>query len=97
MKSKRYDRAQSHSFHEIGKQVEIVFGSGTLRGLINKESIKVDGMDLKDALFIEITTQIGDAFHSGEFDGIVGLGFPHMTGVPTIFDYMINQHKLHKN
>lgn len=47
-------------------------------------------MDLKDALFIEITTQIGDAFHSGEFDGIVGLGFPHMTGVPTIFDYMIN-------
>ncbi|CAD8191085.1 unnamed protein product [Paramecium pentaurelia] len=96
-KSKRYNRAESQSFNEIGKSVEIVFGSGTLKGLINRERIRVDGLDLKDALFIEVTQQIGDAFHEGEFDGIVGLGYPHMTGVPTLFDYMIQQHKLHSN
>lgn len=54
-------------------------------------------MSLKDAVFIEVTRQIGDAFNDvfiylslkGDFDGIVGLGYPHMTGVPTLFDYMI--------
>ncbi|CAD8192015.1 unnamed protein product [Paramecium pentaurelia] len=96
-KSKRYNRVESKSFNEIGKQVEIVFGSGTLKGLINREQINVDGLNLKDALFIEVTQQIGDAFHEGEFDGIVGLGYPHMTGVPTLFDYMMKQHKLHQN
>lgn len=55
MKSKRYDRKASNSFHEIGKSVEIVFGSGTLKGLINREQLKVDGLELKDALFIEVT------------------------------------------
>ena len=39
----------------MGKKVEITFGSGTLRGLINRESLKIDGIGLKEAIFIEIT------------------------------------------
>lgn len=96
-RSNQYDRHRSKTFDEIGRSVEITFGSGTLKGLINRERISVDGMDLNDAVFIEITHQIGDAFHEGDFDGIVGLGYPHMTGVPTLFDYMIKQHKLERN
>lgn len=96
-RSKQYDRKKSATFGEIGKEVEITFGSGTLKGYINRERIQVNGMNLNDAVFIEITQQIGDAFHEGDFDGIVGLGYPHMTGVPTLFDYMIKQHKLQRN
>ena len=92
LKSRRYNRKNSDTFEEIGKQVEITFGSGTLKGIINKEEMAVDGLKIKSAVFIEITKQIGDAFHDGDFDGIVGLAFPHMTGVPTLFDYLINQH-----
>ena len=36
-KSRRYNREMSKTFNEIGKEVEITFGSGTLKGLINKE------------------------------------------------------------
>lgn len=40
-------------------------------------------------MFVEISRQIGESFEDGDFDGVVGLGYPHMTGVPTLFDYMI--------
>ena len=96
-KSHQYDRARSKTFQEIGREVEISFGSGTLQGLINRERFTIDGFTINSAVFIEVTRQIGDAFHEGDFDGIVGLGYPHMTGVPTLFDYFIKQHELEKN
>lgn len=54
-RSKQYDRKKSSTFGEIGKEVEITFGSGTLKGFINRERIQVNGMNLNDAVFIEIT------------------------------------------
>jgi hypothetical protein len=54
-RSNQYDRHRSTTFGEIGKEVEITFGSGTLKGLINRERITVDGMNLNDAVFIEVT------------------------------------------
>jgi cathepsin D len=35
--------------------VQVEFGSGKLNGIVNKEIIKVDGLELKQAFFIEIT------------------------------------------
>lgn len=43
-RAKQYDRDRSNTFEEIGKEVEITFGSGVLRGLVNKESFQVDGI-----------------------------------------------------
>jgi hypothetical protein len=54
-RSHQYDRSKSSTFKEIGHEVEIQFGSGTLQGLINKESIKVGGFQLTNVVFIEIT------------------------------------------
>lgn len=54
------------------------FGSGTLNGILATETFFVNGMEIPETLFIEITSEEGDVFEDGDFDGIVGLSFPDL-------------------
>lgn len=66
------------------------FGSGTLNGILATETFFVNGMEIPETLFIEITDEEGDVFEDGDFDGIVGLSFPDLADdMPTLFDFMM--------
>lgn len=43
-------------------QVEVEFGSGTLYGILSTETFYVNGMEIPQTLFIEITDEEGDVF-----------------------------------
>jgi len=71
-------------------EVEVEFGSGTVTGILAKETFFVNGMEIPETLFIEITKEEGDVFEDGDFDGIVGLSFPDLADdTPTLFDFMM--------
>lgn len=62
-----------------------------------QENFYVNGMEVPETTFIEITEQVGDVFEDGDFDGLVGLSFPDLSDdTPTLFDFMI-QRKVIKN
>lgn len=43
-------------------KVEVEFGSGTLNGILATETFFVNGMEIPQTLFIEITDEEGDVF-----------------------------------
>jgi hypothetical protein len=74
----------------LDSEVEVEFGSGTLNGILATETFFVNGMEIPETLFIEITDEEGDVFEDGDFDGIVGLSFPDLADdMPTLFDFMM--------
>lgn len=75
------------TFIDLEYEVEVQFGSGTLTGYLAMDTFFMNGMEIPEATFIEITEEDGDVFQDGDFDGIVGLSFPDDADeLPTLFD-----------
>ena len=89
----KYDSKASSTYVANGTKFEIQYGSGSMKGFLSKDTISVAGAKLTGVTFGEAVEEPGLAFAFGQFDGILGLGFPSSAaaGVKPIFNEMLDQ------
>jgi len=78
--------------------IDIVFGTGELKGPLRVDTYRVGPMAVKHQPFAMIREMTGRVFESFPFEGILGLGFPSLSfgGITPFFEHVIDQ-KLLKN
>ena len=94
-----YDHDSSKTYEEIGFLIEVEFGTGSITGLINQDTISIAGIEIPYQKFAEVTDEDGDVFYDGKFSGILGLAFDSMAafGTVPVFDNLIRSHNLKWN
>jgi hypothetical protein len=78
----------------------VEFGTGSIDGFFATDDFHLgDAITVRDQPFGEITTEQGQVFASGKFDGILGLSFPQLSesGFTPVFDNIIEQGLLEEN
>ncbi|GAB64457.1 aspartyl protease [Plasmodium cynomolgi strain B] len=102
-KVNRYNPYKSRTFRRsfIGKNLHIVFGSGSISGSIGKETFVLGDHTVRNQTFGLVESESNDSLNGDnifdyiDFEGIVGLGFPEMlsAGKVSFFDNLLNQNK----
>jgi len=93
----RYDEKKSTTFEKDGRAYKVMYGSGPVEGIFNKDTVTMGGVDVKGQLFAEVSKvsfgPLNIAFAAGKFDGLLGLGFKSISQyqIPTPFESMIDQ------
>eukprot|EP00931_Biecheleriopsis_adriatica_P100897 TRINITY_DN76133_c0_g1_i1.p1 TRINITY_DN76133_c0_g1~~TRINITY_DN76133_c0_g1_i1.p1 ORF type:complete len:461 (+),score=96.22 TRINITY_DN76133_c0_g1_i1:95-1477(+) len=98
-----YSPAKSSTSEEYagpngGNDIDILFGTGELKGPLNVDTYRVGPMVVDRQPFAMIREMTGDVFSTFEFEGILGLAFPSLSfgGITPFFESVI-QKKLLKN
>lgn len=71
----KYDHEQSSSYVKNGTEFSIQYGSGSMKGYISQDTLKLSDLAIKHQDFAEATEEPGLAFAFGKFDGILGLAY----------------------
>jgi len=79
--------------------IDIMFGTGELRGPLHVDTYRVGPMVVKRQPFAMIREMNGDVFSSFPFEGILGLGFKSLSfgGITPFFERVIDQRLLTNN
>jgi len=79
--------------------IDIMFGTGELRGPLHVDTYRVGPMVVKRQPFAMIREMNGDVFSSFPFEGILGLGFKSLSfgGINPFFERVIEQQLLTNN
>jgi len=82
-----------------GRDLDIMFGTGELKGPLHVDSFRVGPMVVKKQPFAMIREMNGEVFSSFPFEGILGLGFRSLSfsGIDPFFDRVIEQKLLSTN
>lgn len=97
-----YDPAQSVTSEmyegDQAKDIDIMFGTGELRGPLHVDTYRVGPMKVDKQPFAMIREMSGEVFGSFPFEGILGLAFPSLSfgGIEPFFERVIRK-KLLKN
>jgi cathepsin D len=83
-KRKAYDHSLSKSYSDVGFALEVQFGTGIIKGVINEDTITIANVQLVGQRFAEVTNEEGDVFVDGKFSGILGLAFDSMAAYGTV-------------
>lgn len=103
---KFYDPAKSktsQAFIEDGMEsdsdIDIVFGTGELKGPLHVDTYRVGPMAVERQPFAMIREMTGDVFSSFPFEGILGLAFPSLSfgGIEPFFERVIRAKLLKSN
>ncbi|KAM7537527.1 hypothetical protein Aperf_G00000072982 [Anoplocephala perfoliata] len=91
----QYDSTKSSSYKANGTNFEIQYASGSLKGFLSTDSIKLADICALNQTFGEATQQPALVFVMARFDGILGLGFNSISidGVEPVF-YNLARQKL---
>jgi hypothetical protein len=97
-----YDPVRSltaEPFDGVSGDIDILFGTGELRGPLHIDTYHVGPMVVKRQPFAMIKEMTGAVFSSFPFEGIVGLGFKSLSfhGITPFFDRVIEQKALTNN
>ncbi|KJP89378.1 hypothetical protein AK88_01044 [Plasmodium fragile] len=102
-KVNRYNPYKSKTFRRsfVGKNLHIIFGSGSISGSIGKETFVLGNHTVRNQTFGLVESEANDSlngdniFNYIDFEGIVGLGFPGMlsAGKVSFFDNLLQQNK----
>ncbi|KAF4717421.1 hypothetical protein FOZ62_012690, partial [Perkinsus olseni] len=95
----KYSEAESRTFvepHRRNRYLDILFGTGELRGLMASDTISVGPYKVSNQSFAMIQKEIGKIFQQIPFEGILGLAFPKMAanGQLPFFDNVMRQDAL---
>ena len=75
-----FDKSKSSTYKELDNAFSITYGSGSVSGNFNQDSITLGDMTAKEVVFGEVDQEDGDSFKQGaNFDGIIGLAFPDIS------------------
>jgi hypothetical protein len=87
------------SFMGENGDIDIMFGTGELRGPLHVDTYRVGPMVVKQQPFAMIREMTGDVFSSFPFEGILGLGFKSLSfgGINPFFERVIEQRLLTNN
>lgn len=97
-----YDPSKSISqepFPGEDGDIDIMFGTGELRGPLHVDTYRVGPLVVKSQPFAMIREMNGDVFSSFPFEGILGLGFKSLSfgGIQPFFERVIEQKLLQNN
>merc|ERR1712039_986994 len=88
---------KSATFEKDGRPYKVMYGSGPVEGIFNKDTVTVGDVAVKGQPFAEVSKvsfgPLNIAFAAGKFDGLLGLGFKSISqyNIPTPFEAMIDQ------
>ena len=96
---KSYDSDQSDTFNSIGDEIEVYFGTGSIKGKISEDEFNLGNIIIPNQIFGEIIEENGSVFSTSDFSGILGLGYPDLASYDNVpvFDSIINNKLLDKN
>lgn len=75
----KYDASSSSTHKKNGSSFEIQYGSGSMKGFVSQDTLKIGDITIKNQDFAEATEEPGLAFAFGKFDGILGLGYDRIS------------------
>ena len=95
----RFAAARSSSYAEMEVDMNVQFGTGKIDGYLGRDTFRLGPVVVREQTFGQITSEDGDVFSSGKFDGILGLSFPALSaaGYAPVFDNVIKQRLLARN
>ncbi|XP_073993374.1 lysosomal aspartic protease-like [Rhodnius prolixus] len=90
---KTYDSSKSSTYEANGTAIELRYVSGSMKGFLSRDTLKVGGITVEDQTFAEAVKEPGLTFVFAKFDGIFGLAFPNKAtlNVEPPFYKMMNQ------
>lgn len=71
----KYESSSSSTYKKNGSDFEIQYGSGSMKGFVSQDTLKIGDLTIKNQDFAEATEEPGLAFAFGKFDGILGMGY----------------------
>jgi cathepsin D len=95
----RFDHTASSTHKELDMTMDVQFGTGSITGSLAQDTVALGPVKVKNQVFGEITSEMGDVFLQGKFDGILGLSFPALSAADytPVFDNIIDQKLLSRN
>ncbi|XP_053248771.1 embryonic pepsinogen-like [Podarcis raffonei] len=99
LKHRRFDSSKSSTFRRTGKHFHIVYGTGSMKGILVFDTVKVSSLSISHQGFGLSTTEPGKAFVNMTFDGILGLAYPSVSEekATPFFDSLMKEGLLEKH
>jgi hypothetical protein len=90
---------KSSTYSKLDVDMNVQFGTGEIDGFLAQDTFTLGPVVVDHQAFGQITTELGDVFLSGKFDGILGLSFPALSASDygPVFDNIIEQNLLTTN
>jgi len=87
-----YNSSQSTTYIPNGEPIAIEYGTGSMVGFLDSDTVSVAGINVKNQIFGEATS-LAPFFQDQPIDGILGLAYPAIAEdyVTPVFDNMIKQ------
>eukprot|EP00736_Rhodelphis_marinus_P014258 Rmarinus@m.21898 len=95
----QYDHTLSDTYKANGTEFKIEYGSGPVSGFFSQDGISLGGLHVEEQSFAEVTDEPGLTFVAGQFDGIIGLGFPSISvqGQVPVFNTLMDAGLVEEN
>ncbi|CAI5777393.1 Embryonic pepsinogen [Podarcis lilfordi] len=99
LKHRRFDSSKSSTFRRTGKHFHIEYGTGSMKGILVFDTVKVSSLSISHQGFGLSTTEPGKAFVNTPFDGILGLAYPSLSEekATPFFDSLMKEGLLEKH
>ncbi|XP_012675128.2 pepsin A-like [Clupea harengus] len=88
----KFNPSQSSTFRNIGKSLQIQYGTGSMTGFLGTDVVAVGGIQVPHQTFGLSQSEAPFMAHM-QADGILGLAFPRLaaSGAQTVFNNMVQQ------
>jgi len=95
----QFDPHRSKTYRRLDMSMDVQFGTGRIEGRLAQDDFHLGPVCVKRQVFGEITSEIGEVFVQGKFDGILGLSFPALSAADytPVFDNIIEQRLITPN
>lgn len=98
-KHRQFDPQESNTFKQLDMDMDVQFGTGSISGSLAEDTFALGPVRVLHQTFGMITSEDGEVFNTGKFDGILGLSFPALSAsdYTPVFDNIMAQHLLTQN